>query len=97
MAHEITDEERAALHGYVNQAEELARYIRLVSGGALTLAVCENVYVSQAKRDAAHVVGLGMEAHDYATQIPGRQGGSPGLGAVQQLERTKEAAEDAEH
>lgn len=69
----ITHDDELALHLYLQQAEHLARYIRLVSGGKLTLAVAENVHVPGNVKDKARIV-TGDEwtgAHDYASELGG--------------------------
>jgi hypothetical protein len=65
----ITAEEEAALHGYLVQAEELARFIRLTSGGKMTLTVAKNEHVAPSVKDRSGIIGLGMEAHDYARTL----------------------------
>jgi uncharacterized membrane protein len=67
----ITHDEELALHIYIQQAEDLARHIRLVSGGQLNLTVVENQRKAPGVKDRAGVVGLGMEAHGYASTLGG--------------------------
>jgi hypothetical protein len=67
----ITHDEELALHIYLQQAEYLACHIRLVSGGQLSLTVVENRHKAPSVKDRAGVVGLGMEAHDYASRLGG--------------------------
>ena len=67
----ITHDEELALHLYLQQAEDLARLIRITSRGQLTLTAVENRRRAQGTLDAAGVVRLDMEAHDYASILGG--------------------------
>lgn len=69
----ITHDEELALHIYLQQAEDLARHIRLASGGAMTLAVAENRHVAESVKDRAGIVTgtEWMAAHDYASRLGG--------------------------
>lgn len=70
-AAKITHDEELALHIYIQQAEDLARRIRLVSGGQLNLTVVQNRYVAPSARDRAGVVGNWDQSHELASRIGG--------------------------
>jgi hypothetical protein len=60
----LDDEGAAATHALINIAEDLARHLRVVSKGTLTLAVVANKATTQ--RDRA---GMNWgDAHEYADQ-----------------------------
>lgn len=64
---EIAAEGPAAAHALINIAEDLGRYLRLVSGGALTLAVVDAR--GKTLRDKA---GMGWgDAHEFANAAVG--------------------------
>ena len=66
---QINHDEELALHLYIQQAEDLARLIRLVSGGQLNLTVTHNRHVAPSLKDRAAVVGDWDEAHSQASKL----------------------------
>jgi hypothetical protein len=67
----ITHDEELALHIFIQQAEDLARRIRLVSGGQVNLTVVHNRHVAPSIKERAGVVGDWDQAHDYASLLGG--------------------------
>jgi hypothetical protein len=62
---DVTEDKRRAMHGMISEVEKLARYMRLISDGNLSLAVVHNYAASKSERE-----GMGWHnAHLAADKI----------------------------
>jgi hypothetical protein len=68
---EIDHESERALHLLIQQAEDLARLVRLTSGGQMNLTVVHNQHAAPGAKDRAGVVGDWDEAHQLASRLGG--------------------------